>query len=276
MRPGLLGFAAASIALSVLQPAAAAPSKGVSFDYAQGKEDAVATLRAWKGRAYLHPAVLAEPTRPRPLVVFMHGLNRDKVPFRWMGAASDPDVRDMIAGLIDGQKIEPAILVAPTTVTECDTPRTMWPGFDLGRFLALTMRHLDARVVVDRRNVILVGHSGAACNTAGGLVAAVRSEAALKAVLVIDTCMDEAAGGLLALAPPDTDVVVSWQPLGWERPFEAFERLFLESSGDRHSRGLRKVQRLNIPEPNAHGAIVPVALEHWLPHWIPGPLARRP
>lgn len=264
-----IAFTAWMLSSVVAPEVRAAPGKGITFDYAQGREDSVAGVRSWKGRAWLHPDVLSDPSRPRPLVVFMHGLNRDKVAFRWMGGAHDPDVRDMISTLIDNHRIAPAVLVAPTTTTECDTPRTMWPGFDFGRFLALTLRNLDQRVAIDRRSVILVGHSGAACNTAGGLISAVRSEVSLRAVLVIDTCMDEPAAGLLALAPPDTDVVVTWQPWGWERPFEAFERSFLETSGGRHSRGLRKVQRLNIAEQNAHGAIVPVALAQWLSHWIP-------
>jgi hypothetical protein len=225
--------------------------------------------RSWKGRAWLHPAVLADPERGRPLVVFMHGLNRDRVPHRWMGVRSDPDLRMLVAGLVEAGLMEPAIVAAPTTTSECDMPRLMWPAFNLSRFLALTIRSLEGRATVDRRRVILVGHSGAGCNTRGGMVTAMASEPGLLAVLAVDVCMDVEAAPLFALAEPDTEVVVTWQPVGWPRPFARFEHVFQEISGERHARARRLVERWDINLAAAHHIIVEKSLARWLPRWLP-------
>jgi hypothetical protein len=246
----------------------AAPSAGVTIDFAPDALDDNRTGRSWRGRAYLHPSIVENPSQPRPVIVFMHGLNKAKIPYRWMGGAADPDVRDMVSNLIDRQIIAPAILVAPTTTSECDVPRSMWPAFDLNRFLALAFRNLEPTVAADRLRILLVGHSGAACNTAGGMLTAVRSGFPLQAVLAIDTCMDAVAAPLFAVADPNTDVVISWQPLGWDRPFDAFERSFLESSAKRRARGLRTVHRHDVSGRNPHGGIVEIALARWLPRWI--------
>lgn len=263
-------WAMAAFGLALASSASAsAAAPGTTLDLSPDASEHDRMVRTWKGRAYLHPAVLAEAHTPRPLVVFMHGLNTDKIPFRWMGAAPDPDVREMIASLIAQAQIEPSILVAPTTTYECEMPRSMWPAFDLDRFMALALRSLEGKATVDRRRVILVGHSGAGCNTAGGMVAALRSTVPLRAVLVIDTCMDVAAAPLLALAPPSTDIVVAWQPLGWKRPVEEFEHVFLETSASRFSKGIRKVQRIDLNVVHAHNLIVSVALGRWLPVWLP-------
>jgi hypothetical protein len=268
MRADIRRSVAALLAALACTSSATAAPPGTTIDFAPGTSERDRTTRTWQGRAWLHPAVSADPQRPRPLIVFMHGLNTEKIPFRWMGGAPDPDVREMVASLIDQHMIEPAILVAPTTTYECEMPRSMWPAFDLDRFLALALRNLDARAAVDRGRVVLVGHSGAACNTAGGMITALRGGFPVRAALVIDTCMDVAAAPLLALAPPSTDIVVAWQPLGWNRPFNEFEHVFLETSTARYSKGIRKVQRIDLNVVHAHNAIVAVALQRWLPVWL--------
>ena len=265
---------AACIALAVAMlsrvPAAhGAPVEGISIDFAPQLPSS-RHERALKGRAYLHPTVTREPQRPRPLVVFMHGLNHEQLAHRWMGGGgTDPDVREMLASLIESNTIGPSILVAPSIIDECDFPRSMWPGFDLDRFLALAIRAIGSRAAIDARRIILGGHSGAACNPSGGLILAVRSSVELRAVLAIDTCMDLVTAPLLALAPPETDVVIAWQPNGWNRPFEDFQRVFEREAEHRHARGLRLVEQVVIGVPNAHNAIVQASLTSWLPRWIP-------
>lgn len=249
--------------------AVAAPSQGQTIDYRDSSRNDPWRDRAWQARAYLHPRVLSSASLPRPVVVFLHGLNTDHIPFRWMGGAPEPDVRELIASLVDRDRIEAPVLAAPSTITDCDLPHKMWPTFDLDRFLAVTVRALGSRILLDPTRVILVGHSGAGCNTSGGMIAALRAQSELKAALVIDTCMDVVAAPLFALARPETDVVIAWQPLGWGRPFEAFERAFRDEGVRQHARGLRTVVRVDVREPHAHNGIVAAALEAWLPLWLP-------
>jgi len=267
MRPGPLFSCALAILATAVQTRAA-PS-GSTFDFAAEKGERPARSRTWKGRAWIPAPVAADPSAQHPLVIFMHGLNRDRVPFRFMGVPADPDVRAIVGSLVDSGRIEAPIVVAPTTTVECDIPRSMWPEFDLPWFLGLALRSLEPRVTVDRSRILLVGHSGAGCNTSGGMITAVRSGVPLRAVLVIDTCMDPAAGPLLALAPSGTDVVVTWQPFTWDRPIDDFSDAFLSTSRRRQARGLRSVLRYEFSDAHPHNAMVAMSLERWLPVWLP-------
>ena len=267
MRLGIVLTCALALCATTL-PALAGPS-GTTFDFAAEKGERPARSRTWKGRAWIPLQVMAEPGAQHPLVIFMHGLNRDRVPFRWMGVPADPDVRKIVGSLVDSGRIEAPIVVAPTTTFECDIPRSMWPEFDLPWFLGLALRNLEPRVAVDRSRILLVGHSGAGCNTSGGMLSAVRSGVPLRAVLVIDTCMDPAAGPLLALTPSDTDVVVTWQPFTWDRPIDDFTEAFLSTSRRRQARGLRSVLRYEFSDAHPHNAMVALSLERWLPVWLP-------
>ncbi len=266
---GLAVLACVGALTAAATPARATEPPGVTFDFAAPKGARPAGLRTWKGRAWIPPQVLATPDAPHPLIVFMHGLNKDRVPFRWMGVPADPDFRELVGTLTDAGRIEAPIVVAPTTTFECDVPRSMWPGFDLPWFLDLAIRNVEPRATVDRTRVLLVGHSGAGCNTTGGMARAVGSGVPLRAVLVIDTCMDPPAGPLFARAAPDTDVVITWQPFTWKRPVQEFTAGFLQASESTGARGARSVIRYAPSGSNQHNAMVELSLAWWLPIWLP-------
>src|SRR5690606_14851606 len=78
----------------------AAPS-ATTVDYAWDGRDVGHPERAWYGRAFLPPRTLAAEG-PRPLVVFLHGLNAALVKHRWMGGGSEGDVRKIVGALVEG------------------------------------------------------------------------------------------------------------------------------------------------------------------------------
>jgi hypothetical protein len=270
--PAAIKLAAAACAVVLLgAPASrAAGPAGLTIDFEQARGSPLRADRSWRGRAWLHPRALAAQGRSLPLVVFLHGLNKEHVRYRNIGGGGGFDIRALVGDLVDRAEIEPVVVAAPTTTVACESPRSMWPGFDLGAFLSRASEALGPRAVVDPSRVVLVGHSGAGCNTAGGMLSALRGAAHPRAVLAIDTCMDVVDAPLFALAPAQADVVIAWQPLGWERPAADFERAFAQASAQRASSGLRRVERMTVRGWNPHVAIVKDALAAWLPRWLSG------
>lgn len=245
-------------------PAAQAQTKlsGTTIEYGYDGADVHDPDWGWSARAYVPKA--AEGSRPRPLVVFLHGVNRRFVPHLWMGAKDTPDLRK----LFDKWRIEPAIVAAPSSTRACVVTQALWTGFDLDRFVAHTARAIRDTVPVDVDRVVLVGHSGAGCNRRGGLMTAMRTTLPLRAVLVVDVCMSAGDGRLLAsVAHADTPLVVSWQPR-WRRDVQLFTRELLEESQRRGARALRLVEHERLDTVQAHTTIVAEALGKWLPRWL--------
>lgn len=241
---------------------------GVTVDYRYDAKDVHKQERAWWGRTYLHPTVLGDPDVPRPVVVFLHGINKHFVRYPWMGAAGPPDLRALWDRYLQEGRIAPAVLAAPSTTVSCKLPQALWDGFDLDRFLAHTIRATRDRVRLDLAQVVVVGHSGAGCNHRGGIVTALQSTLPLRGGLVIDVCMEELDAAPLARARPDTDVVVTYQRK-WRRDFDNFAQRFLDASRLSGAAGLRRVEEMNVQARNPHTVIVPQSIEKWLPRWLP-------
>ncbi len=241
---------------------------GISIDYDYDASDIGKPDWAWHGRAYLPPAVTAQPSRPRPLVIFLHGVNPSFTRFFWMGGGSEPDVRVWLDEIIDSGSIEPPVLAAPSSDHSCTLPQALFTGFDLDRFLDRTLRATRGKATIDLSRVILVGHSGAGCNRNGGLMSALRGSVAPRAALVIDVCMDPYDAPGFALGRPGMDLVVTWQS-SWDRNVKDFEARLLEESAARGAVGMRLVQEMEAEQPNAHERIVERSLQRWLPVWIP-------
>lgn len=241
------------------------PGRSVDYDFRPAANEH--PERSWQGRAYVHPA--AQKATPVPVIVFMHGVNTDHIPYRFVGGGQELDVRKAIAEFIDRGLIEAAVIAAPSTVVSCEHPLIIWPRFDLKQFLDSTAAALGSGVSLDLNRVVLVGHSGAGCNRRGGLVSAMRSFPAIRAMLAIDTCMALEDAPFFARAPLDADMVISWQPRGWTRPFESFEEIFMRHADVQFARGFRKVEGMEILAPRPHTAIVLAAMEKWLPRWLP-------
>jgi hypothetical protein len=219
---------------------------------------------------FVHRLAAADPRRPLPILIFLHGINPELIRYRWMGGGQEGDVRRIAAELIESGRIPPILVAAPSAVVPAATAvaRTSWPSFDLDPFLDLTAARLDGAATIDRSRVLVAGHSGGGCNPAGGLAAAVHASIPVHAALAIDVCMDPDVAAPLARARPTTHVVVSWQTLSWaRRPFRDFERAFRRERERRPAAPgvLRELEHLRPTEPMPHDAMVPLVLRRWLP-----------
>jgi hypothetical protein len=280
-----LSIAVVAIAVVAIAGAASAkgkkpppppPLEGATIDYAWDGKDIGHPERAWLGRAFVHDKAKADASTPRPLLVFVHGLNTERIKYRWMGGGNEGDVRRIVSGLIASGKVPPMIVAAPSSIVpEAVTNAvTSWPAFDLDRFLEQTRSALAGTATIDPSRVIVAAHSGGGCNAKGGIASAIRAQHPIRAALVIDTCMlPEIAKGL-ASARADMHVVVSWQTLSWsKRPIDAFRTAFL--AGVQQSPPapgiLRELEHVRPKEPMPHDAMVGITLGHWLPELLAKP-----
>ncbi|MGK4008687.1 hypothetical protein WMF31_39130 [Sorangium sp. So ce1036] len=272
---------------------AAGPLDGATYDYAHPSAPAHAAARdeaagagaaadagvaarpvppeqRWMGRVFVHRLAAAAPARPRPILVFLHGTNAEQIRYRWMGGGREGDVRRIAAELMEAGRIPPILVAGPSAILPAAiaAPRTSWPAFDLDTFLDATAARLRGVATIDRTRVLVAGHSGGGCNEAGGVVTALRASTPVHAALVIDTCMDADIALPLALSPPTTHVVVSWQTMTWaRRPLGAFRRAF-QAAVEAHPAApgvLRELEHLRPTEPMPHDAMVPLVLRRWLP-----------
>lgn len=252
------------------RPSPPPPLDGATYDYALTPQAAGSADRSYLGRAFVHRLAAADPARPLPLVVFIHGINPELIPYRWMGGGNEGDVRRIAAELMESGRAPPFLVAAPGAVVPAATAvaRTSWPRFDLDRFLDLTADRLRGVATIDRSRVIVAGHSGGGCNATGGIATAVHASTPVHAALVIDVCMDPDVAAPLARARPTTHVVVAWQTLSWaRRPFRDFERAFQRELAQ-HTPApgvLRELEHLRPTEPMPHDAMVPLTLRRWLP-----------
>ena len=229
---------------------------------------------AYVARLFVPAEVVAAPRAAvaLPLVVFLHGVNTDHRKFRFAGHGGEPDVREIVGRLVTEGVVPPVVVGAPSSVVSCDYPRSLWPAFDLDRFVFDAARTLRGTLALDLERIIVVAHSGAACNPRGGVLSAVSDTTlALRGVVLIDTCLDVPNVPLLVGLPPGVDVVVSYQTRGWPRSYDAFGEAFL---GARRARGgglrdaLTVFERRSPPAAHPHNAMVEEVLRAWLPRLL--------
>lgn len=249
------------------------PLDGSTIDYAYDARDIGRPERAWLGRAFVHSRAAASPSAPLPLVVFIHGLNTDRIKYRWMGGGNEGDVRRIMSELIESGRVPPMIVAAPSTIIPAAAANaaTSWPAFDLDRFLAITAEALRGVASIDMSRVIVAGHSGAGCNSKGGLPAALKGKTRPLAALSIDTCMGPDVATELARAHPATHVIVTWQTLSWaKRPIADFKRAFLSevAKSPPNAGVLRELEHAKPTEPMPHDAMVGLTLRPWLPQLL--------
>jgi hypothetical protein len=257
------------------------PLDGSTVDYAYDARDIGRPERAWLGRAFVHSRAAASPSAPLPLVVFIHGLNTDRIKYRWMGGGNEGDVRRIVADLIEEGRIPPVIVAAPSSIIPAAIANasTSWPSLDLDRFLDLTAESLAGVATIDRSRVIVAGHSGAGCNPTGGLPAALKGKTRPLAALSIDTCMGPSIAAELARAHPSTHVIVTWQTLTWaKRPIGDFKATFLREveKAPPNPGVFRELEATRPTEPMPHDAMVPHTFRTWLPKLLNNPPAPPP
>ncbi len=253
-----------------------APLDGTTRDYAYDAKDIKRPERAYVGRAFVHAKASAEPDKPRPLLVFLHGLNTELIEHRWMGGGNEGDVRRIVAEMIERGDIPPVVVAGPGSIMPAavTVAVTSWPGFDLDRFVARTTKELEGVAAIDPERVIVAGHSGAGCNDKGGLATAVQAQRKPYAALSIDTCMLPGNGAALARTPPGTHLIVSWQAQSWaDRPFGGFRAAFAKGVAEAPPTAgvLRTLEEVRVKERMPHDAMVGITLRAWLPKLLGAP-----
>lgn len=196
-----------------------------------------------------------------PLVVFLHGLSFFPQKYVWMGGGRT-DLRRVADKL--AARTGPFVLAAPTQLKDAASAKTLWADFDLAAFVDATARAAaDVGITIDRSRVILVGHSGAGCNPEGGIFAsASRDDDMPRAILAIDTCLDEDIGR--AAARTQRVVWMTWQEVEWPRDPNGTMRGFLEDTDAELVENLH-MEKIAVPGTDAHNGIVPLAFERVLP-----------
>ncbi len=264
--------------VSTAAPRAAAaptPLPGRTVDYAYDGKDVGKPRLAWTGRAFVHDRARERAARGEalPLVVFLHGLNKELIPHRWMGGGNEGDVRRIASDGIEAGTLPPLVIAGPgSVVKEAVSHGASWAELDIDAFLARTEAALAPDVKIDTARVVVVGHSGAGCSDRGGLSAAVHAKRPILGVASIDTCMGGGLARDLAAARPGTHVVVTWQEVSWKRPFELFRSTFVRgvAVSPPAPGALRELERLP-PLPRAHDATVGQTFAKWLPRLLVPP-----
>ncbi len=266
--PMLLGLRVAALALGAALPCEAGESglRGTTVEYADAGSAGHPEL-AWFARAYVAPEAKAH--RPVPLLIFLHGVNRDLVKYPWMGGGATPDLRPLIGRMIRDGQIGPLVIAAPSSIAPDEVQYTSWAHFDVDRFVERTIAALGDDATIDPSRIVLAGHSGAGCHSAGGIASANSSARRLFAVLSIDTCLYFWHATELAKLPGETRVVVTYQTRSWrERPFEDFAAVFRRAAAEAANGGSRVIEELYPPPEDAHVATVAMSLERWLPRLL--------
>jgi len=239
--------ALAAVALALAPTTARADATTIRFPF----EDARYLERAQHDGASVHvPDAARRADGPLPLVVFLHGVNPSGRVHLWMGGLFD--LRPLVDGLA---RAHPFLFAAPSQTRDATDPKTLWQDFDVDAFVAQTETALAGASAIDRDHVYVIGHSGAGCNTDGGLARA--AGAHVTGVVAIDTCLDEEIGGAFARLP---ELWVMWQSKTWWRDIEAFKR----GLGGAPAR----IDRLTLEGPAPHDEIVIEGLRRFAHEWL--------
>ncbi len=210
----------------------------------------------------------ARPGEPLPLLIYLHGLNRDRIHHRWLHG-SQWDMRTIVGPLaVEGRVGPMAVAVPSTTSDDAQSDRTIYRAFDVAAFVDATAAALaEQGFVIDRARVILTAHSASSCAERNGFFAGVGARAA-PVLLDIDGCMSQRFARLLATAPPWQQVIVLYQDWMWRRDYSGFLRVW-ERFTQGAPAGQRSVQYYRMRGIDVHNQIVPVALREWLPRLVP-------
>ena len=241
-------------------------SAGKTIDSVYDGSDVQKPNSAYEARFFLPKQVLAEPTKSWPMFVFLHGTNPDFTRFRMVGGRpQDPDVREVIGRMIDEGLAPPMIVAAPTTTVSCHLPETMWPSFDLDRFVERAVKSLRGQATIDLNKIVIMGHSGGACNLDGGIFHALEATTlSVKAVFATDTCMDAPyIEKLLSISSNKTAVYATWQQKGWQRKFDQYKRIFQEKTSN-HQGSARVAEEMAPAATNPHNGMVEETLRKYL------------
>jgi hypothetical protein len=205
-----------------------------------------------------------------PLVVFLHGVNREATLHAWLGGRGVPDLTSVASTLAREGRAQPFIFAGPSETRDARAGVRMWRDFDLDELVDAVDASLEGRAVVARDKVIVAGHSGAACNPDGGLLraASVPGHVVPAAILAIDTCLDADAGRAFGAASPEVPVYVRWERVVWPRPLGLFLDTFATTAAST-GRPSAFIEELTGFGKRPHDEIVERALNELLPKLLP-------
>jgi hypothetical protein len=200
----------------------ASPSRaGKSFDFEFHDEEFLFLGQHRGARAYVPKQVTTD--EPVPLVVFLHGVNRNNQLHMWLGQGPD-DLRARLDGWIKRGDLPPVVLAAPSQTRLATWAGTLWTGIELEEFVLAAERAVAGRARISHDHVIVAGHSGAGCNASGGLlkIAADRGSIQPIGIVALDTCLDAEVGQALGRASQFTRIGTYWQSAVWNRKLADF------------------------------------------------------
>jgi hypothetical protein len=240
------------------------PLAGRTIDFEYDGHDAHSVSLAYSGRVFVPDRVIAEG-KPVPVVVFFHGLNKALVRHRWMGGGQEGDVRRIVLDLIAEGAIPPVIVAGPGSIQpDAVSDGASFPVFDFDKFMNMTKKSLEGIAEIDPRRIVVTGHSGAGCSEVGGIVSSLHSAFTPLSIISIDTCMGSKLALSLSAAPPDTNVVVTWQTGSWDRDFDSFQIAFKKSLSS-HPAAPGVLRTLDELPTKSHDATVAMTLKKYLP-----------
>jgi hypothetical protein len=273
LRLSRLASVALTFALASFSPRAGADESRVTFPFHDDEYLFFGESRG--GAVYLAEQVgQVGQGESVPLVVVLHGVNTTGALHPWLGGRGLPDLTPLAAKLVRSGRVRPFVIAAPTQTRGAMAGRRMWQGFDLAEFVDAVDGALAGRAVVTRREIIVIGHSGAGCNADGGLlgVAARPGRLVPYAIVAVDTCLDEASGTALGASPHDTRLFVAWQRVVWPRSIDRFLTAFHAASRPtgRDDPTLDLASDLAFdPRSNPHEQILVRTFEALLPDLLP-------
>ena len=229
-----IAWLAVLVAVSVSAEARAA---GVTVQFPYEDKERLYPYQHDGGIAYVAGA---PGTTKVPLVVFLHGNNTQVQTHMWMAGVQDlRPLASKLAALVGS-----FVLSAPSQTKDAQNAATLWNDLDIDDFVSKTATAIGD-VQIDRDRVYVIAHSGAGCNITGGITRV--AHARVRAVMALDTCLDEETGKAFA---PLTRLWVLWQSKTWPRDIASFERgLGYASVGVR-------IDEIEVEGQGAHDAIV--------------------
>ncbi len=238
------------LALVLSAASTASAAEGTTFHFAHRDEQWLDKGDGLGGIVYVPGH--ADMPAALPVLVFLHGTNPGQHKHLWMGGGNVPDLREVVDGWTGPKTPVPFLLAAPSQVSNAQQGSTLWPAFDLAAFLADLEAALPISVDVDHQRIVVVGHSGAGCNGKGGLASVADGAVPVRALVALDTCLDEPLATALLRSQEHVDSVsVFFQTTAWKRDFDGFTK----SLG-----GVARVRRLDVVTANPHDDIVAPAL----------------
>jgi len=252
--------AVALLPLLAALPRVALAGPTVTFPFAD--ETLLLPKQASGGAAYVTDGL--DKAHAAPVVVFLHGTNESQTMHPRMHDGDD-DLRKVVAALVAGGRVEPFVLAAPTHTSYAQYAEVLFPGFDLDAFLDATERAVSDFARIDRRRVIVVGHSGGGCNPTGGMLRVAKGASTVKPIAFIasDTCLGSYVSDVLRQASQTVPVHVYWQTWMWPRSFDVFRQSFCDG-GARRCEELRGLTTID-----AHERVLDEALSRSLPLLLP-------